>query len=422
MPYRDLDADKVVKYIKERGIFFAPGAELTAREIGRNETDGDGYVNHVYRVRDESGNAVVVKQAKPYLKIFGEGVFPLPVERSRSEVDIVKIRSAIVPRYVPEIFHADADNNLYISEDCGRLGIMRFGLSRGRRYPLFAKMMGEFIAKCNFYTSELYLDQGIHKKLGRHFTSPEMSLIMEQILFLRKSLAEDVDFETEAPDTTHVLIADTFWDKREAGIELLKLRDIYMKKQECLVHGDLHTSNTMIDDREMKIIDMEYTHMGPFSSDSGYLLGNFVYTYVTWFYHEEWTPEERERYREEILGYISGVMNEYRRVFTECWEHDAKDIFRPYPEYMDSILIDYVREVCGFMGSQICARVGAYAETFDFDVLPDPSVRNEARAMAMSAAYNLIMRRNEVTSPDDITDIIRGTAAAFLRASSVKRL
>jgi 5-methylthioribose kinase len=415
MSYRDLDAGKVIEYIRERGIFFAPGADLAVREMGRNETDGDGYVNHVYRVWDPDGNSVIVKQAKPYLKIFGEGVFPMPVERSGSEVDIVKIRSAIVPQYVPKLIHEDRENNLYISEDCGRLGIMRFGLSRGRRYPHFPKMMGEFIAKCNFYTSELYLDQKIHKELGRKFTSPEMSLIMEMILFLRKSLTEDIDFETTAPDQLHSEIADIFWDKRDARIELLKLRDIYMKKQECLVHGDLHTSNTMIDGQEMKIIDMEYTHMGPFSSDSGYLLGNLVYTYDTWFYHEEWTEEERERYRGEVLCYIGDTIKEYCRVFIECWERDAKDIFRPYPEYLGDILLNYVREVCGFMGSQVCARVGGYAETFDFDVLPDAAIRNKARAMAMATAYSLIMRRGEVSSPDDITDIVRGTAEAFRR-------
>ncbi|MDR1019617.1 MAG: phosphotransferase, partial [Synergistaceae bacterium] len=378
MSYRDLDATKVIEYIRERGLFFDRGEELGVREIGRNETDGDGYVNHLYRVWGASGRSVIVKQAKPYLKLFGEGVFPLTVTRSASEADIVKIRSAIVPQYVPKLLHVDNENNLCISEDCGRLGIMRFGLSRGRRYPLFAKMMGEFIAKCNFYTSELYLDQGVHKELGCHFTSPQMSSIMETVLFLRKSLIEGMDFETEVPDPVHRQIADSFWDMREAAAELLKLRDIYMKKQECLVHGDLHTSNTMIGDTEMKIIDMEYTHMGPFSSDSGYLLGNLVYTYDTWFYHEEWTDGERARYREEILGYISGTMKEYAKAFIGCWERDVKDIFRPYPEYLGGLLSDYVREVCGFMGSQVCSRVGGYAETFDFDVLPDPAVRNSA--------------------------------------------
>jgi 5-methylthioribose kinase len=411
--YRDLDTDSVLVYMKERGVFFPASAALSAREIGRNETDGDGYVNHIFRVRDDIGNSVIVKQAKPYLKFFGEGVFPLSADRISSEIDIIKIRGVIVPQYIPKLIHVDRDNHLFVSEDCGKLGIMRFGLSRGREYPGFPRMMGEFIAKCNFYTSELYLDQGTHKELDRRFTGPEMSRIMEMILFSRKSLFAGLEIKEETLDPTHVKLSDVFWDRREARAELLNLRDIYMKKHECLVHGDLHTSNTMTDGERMKIIDMEYTHMGPFSSDSGYLLGNLVYTYDTWFYHEEWTEGERARYRDTVLGYISGTLREYIRSFTECWERDAKDLFRPYPEYLDGLLTAYLRETCGFMGSQICSRVGSYAETFDFDVLPDPGARNAARGLALSTAYNLIMRRNDVTSPDDITDIVRRTSEIF---------
>ena len=234
------------------------------------------------------------------------------------------------------------------------------------------------------------------------------------ILFQRKTIFAGVENSGVEPDSLHKAASDFFWSRREVRLELLKLRDIYMKKQECLVHGDLHTSNTMIEGGEMKIIDMEYTHMGPFSSDSGYLLGNLVYTYDTWFYHEEWNSEERARYREEILGYIRDVLNQYFKVFAECWARDAKDEFRGYPEYLEALFLIHLREVCGFMGSQICSRVGSYVETPDFDALADPLARNKARAMAMTTAYNLIMRGNGVSSAEDITDIVRDTAIFFL--------
>jgi 5-methylthioribose kinase len=250
--------------------------------------------------------------------------------------------------------------------------------------------------------------------MGVRFTSPDMSLIMESILFRRKNIFADVENSSEDPDPLHKAASDFFWSKREVRLELMKLRDIYIKKQECLVHGDLHTSNVLIEGSEMKIIDMEYTHMGPFSSDSGYLLGNLVYTYDTWFYHDEWNSEERARYREEILGYIEGTVYEYCKVFRECWAQDAKDEFKEYPEYLEALFLTYLRELCGFMGSQICSRIGAYGATPDFDALTDSLARNKARAMAMTTAYNLIMRRNSVSSAKDITGIIKNTAAFFL--------
>jgi 5-methylthioribose kinase len=416
MSYQDLDTEKAKEYVlKHTDLFSGAGlVDLNSRELVRSEIDGDGYVNYVYRIWDDRGDSVILKQAKPFLKAFGEGVYPVPVDRSASEVDIIKIRSAIVPQFIPRLLHEDKKNNLYICEDCSRLNIMRFGLSRGKRYPFFPRLMGEFIAKCNFYTSEIFVDQRLHKEMGIRFTSPDMSLIMESILFRRKNVFADVENSSEDPDPLHKAASDFFWGKREVRLELMKLRDIYIKKQECLVHGDLHTSNTMIEGSEMKIIDMEYTHMGPFSSDSGYLLGNLVYTYDTWFYHDEWNSEERMRYREEILGYIEGTVNEYFKVFTKCWVQDAKDEFKEYPEYLEALFLTYLREVCGFMGSQICSRIGGYAATPDFDVLTDSLARNKARTMAMTTAYNLIMRRNSVSSAEDITNIIKNTAVFFL--------
>jgi 5-methylthioribose kinase len=413
MLYSDLDTDKAKKYVVECAGIFAKDAVLDARELGRNDVDGDGYVNHIYRVWDGNGNSVIIKQAKPYLKIFGEGVFPMPVDRNGDEIDIMRIRAAITPQYVPKLLHADRENHLYVCEDCGRLGIMRFGLSQGRRYPNFPRMMGEFLAKNNFYTSEIHIDQRVHKELSRKFTSAKMSLIMETVLFLKKSILDDISFEQTPPEPLHKAVSDQFWDHRDVRIELMKLRDIYMKKQECLVHGDIHTSNTLIDDDEMKIIDMEYTHMGPFSSDSGYLLGNLVYTYITWFYHDEWTSIERALYREEVLGYIEDTLYWYIRTFTECWTHDAKGIFREYPEYLETLFSVYLKETCGFMGSQICSRVGGFVETYDFDVIKDGEKRAVARAIAMSVAYALIMKRNEINALRDITNLIKCTVAEF---------
>ena len=413
MLYRDLDTEKAKRYILECTDLFPRDATLFAYEFGRNERDGDGYVNYVFRVWEDKGRSVIIKQSKPYLKIFGEGVFPLSVQRNNAEADIIKIRSAITPEFVPALLHKDSENNLYICEDCGHLNIMRFELSKGKRFPLFPEQIAAFMAKNHFYTSELYLDPKTHKALDCRFTNPDMRLIMEKILFLRDPLVDSADFEFIEPDALHRAASDVFWEKRDVRIELLKLRDVYMKKHECLVHGDLHTSNIMINEREMRVFDMEYAHMGPYSADSGYLLGNLLYTYITWFYHDEWTEAERARYREDVLGYIKGCADAYFRVFTECWKRDAKDIFRQYPEYLDDLYATHIKEMCGFMGTQISSRVGGYTDTPDFNAVANPHKRNQARALAMVTAYNLIMKRNEMSSIDDIIELVQKTAAIF---------
>jgi 5-methylthioribose kinase len=346
MSYKDLTPSTVIEYIKVYTDVFPVAAQLEVYEVGGGEDDGDGFVNHIYRVWDETGRSVILKQAKPYLKLFGEGV-PLTAKRNQLESEIIKLRSAITPEYLPEMYHLDPENNLFIYEDCGRLKIMRFELIKGKRFPQFPKQIGEFLAKSNFYTSEIYLDQMAHKFLECKFMNPEMRVIMETILFLRESFIEG-EVDLPAGDPNHLAMSDLLWEKRELRVELLKLRGIFMKKSECLVHGDLHTSNIMIDENEMKIIDMEYPFMGPSSSDTGYLLGNLVYEYIAWFHHEEGTKASRKAYRQEILGYIRGLITEYQQVYTACWDQDAKPMYREYTEYRDDLLRTYIKEACGF--------------------------------------------------------------------------
>ncbi|MDP2842434.1 MAG: S-methyl-5-thioribose kinase [Acetobacterium sp.] len=404
MSYKDLTPSRVIEYIKTSTGIFPNGASLEVYEIGGGEDDGDGFVNHIYRVWDETGKSVILKQAKPYLKLFGE-VAPLTTKRNQLESEIIKLRAAITPDYLPEMYHLDPDNNLFIYEDCGRLRIMRFELIKGKHFPKFAKQMGEFLAKSNFYTSEIYLDQIAHKALTCKFMNPEMRIIMETILFLRESFIEG---EVDLPpgDPSHLAMSDLLWEKRELRVELLKLRGIFMKKSECLVHGDLHTSNIMIDQSEMKIIDMEYPFMGPSSSDTGYLLGNLLYQYIAWFHHEEGSKASRKAYRKEILDTIRDLVNEYQRVYCACWDQDAKPMYREYTEYRDDLLKTYLKEVCGFTGCQIVSRVGGIVPLPDFDAIKNPLSRNCARRLSLLIADALIMKREEIESVDDIIALI----------------
>ncbi|MDZ5724193.1 S-methyl-5-thioribose kinase [Acetobacterium carbinolicum] len=405
MSDKDLTPCTVIEYIKAYTGIFPAGARLEVYEVGGGEDDGDGFVNHIYRVWDETGKSVILKQAKPYLKAFGEGV-PLTAKRNQLESEIIKLRAAITPEYLPQMYHLDPENNLFVYEDCGRLKIMRFELIKGKSFPKFPEQMGEFLAKSNFYTSEIYLDQIDHKVLECKFMNPEMRVIMETILFLRESFIEEGVVDLPPGDPSHLAMSDLLWEKRELRIELLKLRGIFMKKSECLVHGDLHTSNIMIGDNEMKIIDMEYPFMGPSSSDTGYLLGNLVYEYIAWFHHEEGTKASRKAYRQEMLGYIKGLITAYQRVYCACWDQDAKPMYREYTEYRDDLLRTYIKEVCGFTGCQIVSRVGGIVPLPDFDVLKNPVSRNCARRLALLIADALIMKREEMESADDIISLI----------------
>lgn len=406
--YEDLNKDNIIEYLKTYTDYFDKDAILSVYEIGDGEEDGDGFVNFVYRVWDETGKSVIVKQAKTYYPMIAEGSAPFVLERNATESEIMAIKGAIVPQYIPEVYKVDRENHLYLCEDCGDLKILRFEMMKGRKFPYLAEQIGEFLAKTNFYTSEYYLDSTVFKNLQAKFMNPEQRLVFETALFLKDEHAIERPDPHDDPnaDPQRLAMGDAPWESDAFRIEMLKLRDIHMKRADCLVHGDLHTSNIMADDTRIKIIDQEYSYMGPFSSDMGYLLGSVLYEYIRWFYMRNYPVDFCADYRDYVLRFMEGIVNSYNKVFTECWQNDAKQTYKPYPDFKDYILDTFIQEVAGYIGTQIMSRVGDLVPLPDFDTLSNYEDHIEACRLSINIGRYLIMHRSEMHSIEDITDTI----------------
>ena len=252
------------------------------------------------------------------------------------------------------------------------------------------------MAKNNFYTSELYLEPELHQKLEATFNNATMRNLFENILFLH------IITTPEEKDPVRLEMANVIWQDHAFRTEMLKLRHIYMAKSECLIHSDLHTSNIMVDADHMKTIDMEYAFMGPCSADSGYLIGNFLYQYLRWFYcpaTADSTPEEMRAY---ALDCIRDFSNTYFDVFKACWAKDVRKIYQGFDDYRDYLLDRYFHETVGFIGCQIMSRIGRDIATPDIDTIPDKNDQYEACRILLLIAQYLVLHREEITDTDDL--------------------
>lgn len=411
MPYKHLTKKTTTEYLKINTNIFNMDDTLSIYEIGGGEDDGDGFVNHLFRVTNQNGYAVIVKQALPYLKTVGEG-FPLTVDRNEIEANTLRIREAFASEYVPKLLFLDVDNYIFVMEDCGHLKIMRFELIKMKEFPKFSKQMGEFLGKSHFYTSDWYLDSIVKKELGAHFVNPEMRRVMETLMFL----SGNDNFETDPKmleNKPHVKMADLFWEDNKVSLELLLLRDIYMQKSQCLVHSDIHTSNVMIDENEMKIIDQEYTFMGPAAYDLGYLIGNFIYQYISWEYRtNQGTSEQRSKYQEYLLSTIQNTITEYFTVLSECFENDAKEIYKRQ-DYLEAVLLDILQDSMGFAAGMMMGRVTRLAPLPEFDIINNIANRNNARRLALTIAKVMLLNRKSVFTVKGWTDLIINTADQY---------
>src|SRR5579872_565449 len=135
--------------------------EWRVREVG------DGNLNLVFIVEGPAGG-VVVKQALPYLRLVGES-WPLPLERSWFESMALAEEALAAPGRVPRIYAADKTGAAITMEYLTPHVILRKALIAGRRLPLMADHMAEFLAHSLFKTSDLHLSAARKKALMARF-------------------------------------------------------------------------------------------------------------------------------------------------------------------------------------------------------------------------------------------------------------
>ena len=205
----ELLKDNITEYLKVHMPELDYSEPLRISEIGEGtlEEDGDGFLNYVFRVSDGKYR-LIVKQGRTE----GRRVdFPLSKERNRLEYESMKLRRAIVPQYVPDVYFYDPENYVFAMEDVSHLKISRFQLNQSVQFPKFGKQAAEYLAKTLFYTSEYYLGTRTFRELTAHFmnhdmrsifytlafmfqTSDDVPLILKILFQIRRLSANDISF------------------------------------------------------------------------------------------------------------------------------------------------------------------------------------------------------------------------------------
>jgi 5-methylthioribose kinase len=294
----------------------------------------------------------------------------------------------------------DTENDGFIMEDLAakKLRVMRFQLNEGKEFPDFPQKFARFLSRNHFYTSELFLDKDVFRALQKDFFNVPMRNIMEDIVLQRF---------TTTDDSPLAYIGNLVWDSPELRLEALKARDVLIKKTECLVHGDLHTSNIFISESDMSVIDMEYSFVGPYSYDLGYFLANFVSQYAAFTFNSGFPKEKRQKFAEYLLNSIAEVLENYFKLFRENFNKDAKPIYKNAAGYLDYLFKDILKETVGFMAAANLFRIINLAGFPDFDSIRNPAEKLMAQTLSIAIDKYLFLNREKITSPRNLTENIR---------------
>ena len=397
---RNITKDNIIPYLKEHMPELKDCDSIVISQVGEGsqEEDGDGYVNFIFRIHTDKGN-FVLKQGQELART---GRDPIAMYRNKLEYDSMRIRYAIVPEYTPFLKFYDAENNLFVMEDVSNLRIVRFQLNKNRMFPDLGRKCGECMAKMEFYTSEYFLSREEYRKLQAKFANTEMRKIMEDGMFMD---IFNMEVERGLGEEFNTFARGIMYDPR-FETERFKLRRNFMSHADGLIHGDMHTSNIFASEDAMKVIDMEFSFIGPFGYDLGYLTGNLISQYCAACFKPFASEADRREFKAYLLATIKSLFETYFKTFAACWDKDAKERYQGADGLRRSIFDEIMRDAPGYAAIVNWFRCTGEIEYPDFEVIGNLEDKRHAQTLSLMMDWQLMFQREQFMSVDDLIDVI----------------
>ena len=405
-----LSKENITDYLKEKMPYLDFSSPLIISAIGEGslEDDGDGYINYVYRVSDGKVK-LILKQARKDGRV--ADLHDMSMDRAALEYDYMKLGHVIVPEYLPKLYFYDDENLAFAVEDVSHLKIARFQLNKSIMFPKMAGQIAEYLAKIHFYTSDYYLDTDTFRKLQIRFMNSKMRAVFDDMAFGNRDVDGSGKMGFELDPEYADYIRDLVFDPKVV-LERYKLRDLFMRKAEVLLHGDFHTSNVFVDQDELKVIDMEYAFFGPAAYDLGYQESHLLSQCVCAAFRPFPSEEERLTFISYTLATMQHLFAEYCKVFFECWDTDAKPIYQGIPGMQEYVQKQLLQDTIGFCASSNFFRcAGGHGNYPEYDDLTDPIAQRNAVILSILMDHKMILCREYYNSVqewiDDLLSILK---------------
>lgn len=404
-----LTKENIAGYLAQHLSDFDPNKQWYVHIIGEDDGDeSDGYMNYVFRVHDDGDESYIVKQSLALRRVSKR---PMDLGRSEMEYDSIRIRHAIVPEYTPIPYFHDKENHITVMEDLSGLELARFALTKDRLLPKLAKQVGECLAKSEFYTSEFYLPREAFRDLNYRFKNTGMRRVVEDEVIIHAYSGVMDPTQGKAFEEFATLLSNN----KSCLTERMKLRRKYMSHTDALIHGDFQTSNIFVSDDAMKVIDFEFSFMGPFGCDLGYFLGTSYSQYCAACFKPFKTEAERKAVKAYFLSLVAGTAQTYIDTFKACWDTDAKDVYQGLDDLRDSVMAEALVDAAGFAGISNWFRAASTSGFPEFDLIEDPDSKRRATTLSLMMDWQMVMGREDIHTPEDLIDALLTVEKAFYK-------
>ncbi|MBS4431379.1 S-methyl-5-thioribose kinase [Pectobacterium punjabense] len=397
--YRTFTADDAVAYARQYGGVSQPQTLVAAEEIG------DGNLNLVFKIKDETGvSQVIVKQALPYVRCVGES-WPLTLDRARIEAETLLTHARFCPQHTVAVLYHDPELAVMVQEDLSDHRIWRSELVNGADYPQAAAQLGEYLAQTLFHTSDFYQHPHEKKAAVSQFTNPELCQITEDLFFTDPY----IDHERNQFDAALTQDVQALRDDKALKLAVAGLKHRFLSKAEALLHGDIHSGSIFVAEGRLKAIDAEFGFYGPMGFDVGTAVGNLLLNYCG--LPGLLAPREAAAGRERRLEDIRTLWQTFSARFLALSEDDSRDPSLAESGYAALFLQQVWRDAIGYCGTELIRRTIGLAHVADLDSIQETEARLACQRHAISLGRTLVLAAPHIADVDALLARVRQSGA-----------
>ena len=382
----------------ELPAWFDIAASLEITELS------DGNLNAVYRVTSNTAS-LIVKQGLPYLRVAGEA-WPLSASRAGFEALALEWQWRLARGSVPEPYLFDADMCVNITEDLRGYRVARQPMIDRLESAGLGASIGGFLAKTLFGTSDFALEAGNKKRLQMQFCNTELCEITEDLIFTEPFEAVLLDGKANRNhfDAGVKPALEMMQSNAALKLEVARLKHHFMTAGQALLHGDLHTGSIMVSGGEIRVIDPEFAFYGPMGFDVGVFIANLYVNAIAQRGHAPDAGAARA-YQAYLLGEARACWQVFSGEFA-AQMFESNSVSWRNAGFADAVLLEVLRDACGFAGCEMIRRSVGFAHVLDVDSIADAQTRVAVLEQNLHLGSRLILERHAIGTYNDLEQFI----------------
>lgn len=380
MPYQRLTPKQATLFADHHSDLFGDHSQLSAELL-----DSNG-LNQVFRVKNNRGTSLIVKQALPEHSGLTQH-WQVSLHRAQIEADVLKHHAKICPEYLVEVLYYDPELAALLLEDLSDCIVLRQSFRNGQCPQDLGLHLGRYLANTAFYSSDFVLTGPVKKARQLQFNNPELCLVTEDLVFTDPYC----NHERNSLSAAQLPELRDLWLDEPLQAEVAQLKADFLTKPQVLLHGDLHCGNVLVNHQEFKIIGAEFGCYGPAGFDTGTLIASLMLNAMVP------DPQKIPQFRSYISAQIDAFWREYSSVFSGLMQKETKDQSFQNTLYQQSFMQQLWQDSLGYAGCELIRRAVGWAVAAELQYLTDPGLKLRTQQRLLILGQDLIRQRRNLS-------------------------